>query len=88
MYTDILCRYAIMCNMLVISVGYRLAPEAQAPNGIRDAVAAVKMVIKEKNDFKIDTSRIAIGGDEAGAYIAANVSMWLFEMEEAHIVKF
>lgn len=55
---------------LVVSVGYRLAPEARHPAAVEDAVAAVHWVACHSSEIGGDPDRIAVGGDSAGGNLA------------------
>ncbi|XUM23383.1 alpha/beta hydrolase [Bradyrhizobium oligotrophicum S58] len=59
------------CRLL--SIDYRLAPEHRFPAAIEDATAAVHFAIDRAAALGIDASRIVIGGDSAGATLAAAV---------------
>jgi acetyl esterase len=58
----------------LISVDYRLAPEHKFPAAVDDAVAATEFVSHHAASFGIDAARLVIGGDSAGATLAAVVS--------------
>jgi acetyl esterase len=57
----------------VISVGYRLAPEHRFPAAIDDAYAATEWVFGHCQELGIDPECVAVGGDSAGATLAAVV---------------
>ncbi len=59
----------------VLSVGYRLAPEAKFPAAPEDCYAALCWLSKQGGELGLDTSRIAIGGDSAGGNLAAVTSI-------------
>ncbi len=57
----------------LISVDYRLAPEHKFPAAIEDAIAATEFVARNAASFGIDAEKLVIGGDSAGATLAAVV---------------
>jgi acetyl esterase len=57
----------------LISVDYRLAPEHKFPAAIEDAIAATEFVAHNAASFGIDAEKLVIGGDSAGATLAAVV---------------
>ena len=67
----LLCHYA---GVHVLSVEYRLAPEHPFPAGLEDAAAALAWAQSNAGKLGADPSRVAIGGDSAGANLSAVVS--------------
>jgi acetyl esterase/lipase len=57
----------------LISVGYRLAPEAPFPAAVDDACAATAWIASHSADFALDPKRLCVAGDSAGATLAAVV---------------
>jgi acetyl esterase len=69
---DGFCRaMAERTSAVVVSVGYRLAPEHRAPAACEDAFAAFSWVVEHASDLDIDPQRVAIAGDSAGGNLAA-----------------
>ena len=74
-YDSICRRLALGADCIVASVDYRLAPEHKFPAAVEDSEAAVRWVAKHANDIGGDPARIAVGGDSAGANLAAVVAI-------------
>ena len=55
---------------VIVSIGYRLAPETKFPVIIEDMQNAWKWMHEQARRFGIDRDRIATGGASAGGYLA------------------
>jgi acetyl esterase len=72
---DYVCRkLANVARCAVIAVDYRLAPEHKFPAAVDDAAAALRWIVKEAINLKVDASHIAVGGDSAGGNLSANMA--------------
>jgi acetyl esterase/lipase len=63
------------CHCVVVSVDYRLAPETRYPGALEDNYTALKWVHAHAAELGIDRSRIAVGGESAGAGHAAGLAI-------------
>jgi acetyl esterase/lipase len=64
---------AQMTGCRLVSVDYRLAPEHKFPAAIEDAIAATRWVSEHASSLGIDATKLVVGGDSAGATLAAVV---------------
>ncbi|WP_241996421.1 alpha/beta hydrolase [Kribbella antiqua] len=72
---DSFCRaLADDAGIRVLSVDYRLAPEAPAPTAAEDAIAAFTWAVDHAVDFGAEPGLVAVGGDSAGGNLAAVVA--------------
>jgi acetyl esterase len=69
---DRMCRLlSALIPSLVVSVGYRLAPEAKHPAGLMDCYAALCWIADNSIRIGGDPVRIVLAGDSAGGNLAA-----------------
>ncbi|GAA4070252.1 alpha/beta hydrolase [Actinomadura miaoliensis] len=68
-------RVATGAGTVVISVGYRRAPENRFPAALDDVYAVLTWVAEHAAELGVDPARIAVGGHSAGAGLAAAVAL-------------
>ncbi len=77
---DVSCRtLANAADCVVVSVDYRLAPEHRFPAPFEDAFAALEWAAAHGGELGGDGARLAVGGDSAGATLAAAVALQVRE---------
>lgn len=73
---DVLCRLlAASSGAAVLSVDYRLAPEAKFPAAVDDAWAALVWAAANADALGIDPARLAVAGDSAGGNLSAVMAL-------------
>ena len=73
---DLVCRD--LCHhsgFVVISVDYRLAPEAVFPAAFDNSLGVTRWVSDNADSLNIDRNRLVVGGDSAGGNLAAAVAV-------------
>jgi acetyl esterase len=69
---DSLCRQlALRSGAAVVALDYRLAPEHRFPVAVDDSWAAMRWLASQASTLGLDGARLAVGGDSAGATLAA-----------------
>lgn len=62
-------------DIIVVSVGYRLAPEHPCPAALNDGEAVLRWCRDNADEHQFDLGRLGLGGRSAGAAIAAGVAL-------------
>jgi acetyl esterase len=68
-------RLTAQADCVVVSVDYRLAPEARFPAAPEDCYAVTQWVAGNAGSINADPGKIAVGGDSSGGNLAAVVSL-------------
>ena len=74
-YDDSCRALANAAECVVVSVGYRLAPEHKYPAAVEDAFDATQWVMQNAGSFGGDIQRVAVGGESAGGNLATVVCL-------------
>ncbi len=70
----------------VVAIDYTLAPSGQYPTPVREANAALSFLKANSGALNLDTDRIVIAGDSAGAHIAAQLGIALSSPDYARAI--
>lgn len=69
--------YAAGGGIAVVGVDYSLSPESKFPVAIEETAAVVRWLAEHGAEVGIDGSKLALGGDSAGAHISAATAIKL-----------
>jgi acetyl esterase len=71
-------------EVIIASIEYRMAPEHPYPAALNDTFAAVQWADQHAGEWGGDVTRLALGGDSAGANLAAVAANRLCATAEKH----
>lgn len=69
-----------------IGLNYTVAPEAVYPTAVRQLNDALAHLVANADELHIDTDRIVIAGDSAGAQLASQLAAMITNPDYAHLV--
>ena len=72
-------------GITVVSVDYRCAPKHPFPAGLDDCHSALKWIASHDQELNIDLKRIAVGGNSAGAGLAAALAQLAHDRKEIEL---
>lgn len=81
-YNKVCLNLAQNTNNIVVSIGYRLAPEYKFPNGLEDCYCVAKALYLNKFILNADPDKITLIGDSAGGNLAAALSLMARDRKE------
>ena len=74
--------FAYYCQTLasrgyaVANINYQLAPEGRYPTQMLQVNEAIGFLLAHAEDYRIDTQKIFIGGDSAGAHLSSQMGLY------------
>ena len=74
-HDSIVAKLALASGVKILSIEYGLAPEHRFPNAHDDALASSRWAFDHAEEIGFDRGRIGIGGDSAGANLAASTCL-------------
>jgi acetyl esterase len=81
-FDDSIRRIANSSGMMVAAMDYRLAPEHPFPAGLDDVVATIRWIGEHGKELGIDSSKMALGGQSAGANLALSTALVLRDSDD------
>ncbi|MDU4959389.1 MAG: alpha/beta hydrolase [Sporomusaceae bacterium] len=79
-------RLANATSCLVVNIDYRLAPEYPFPAALEECYAVIRHLHRHAAAFGIDCRRIAVGGQSAGANLAAALCLLARDRREISLL--
>ena len=57
------------------TINYRLAPQSKFPDPVHDVEDAVRWVMRNARDYKVDPKKVALTGESAGGHLVSYVAV-------------
>jgi len=65
-------------NYNVININYERAPEQKYPSPIYQFIEVYEWIVRNSETYNIDLNKLVLAGDSAGAYIAMQIALLIF----------
>jgi acetyl esterase len=86
---DEICRYlSLKCQITVIAINYRLAPESKYPAAHDDVYEATQWIWEHAGLLGLDKAKFAIAGESTGAYFTAATALKSRDMKSSPTFSF
>jgi len=82
--TPAIAKMVVLAGVPFLSVGYRLAPEVQAPVPVTDSYAGLLWLHAHAAELGVDPTRIGVVGESAGGGISASLAHYVKQQHEKH----
>lgn len=70
------CQTLASKGYVVANLNYRLAPEGRYPTQMLQVNEAIGFLLSHAEEYRIDTTKIFIGGDSAGAHLSSQMGLY------------
>ena len=70
------CQTLASRGYVVANLNYQLAPEGKYPTQMLQVNEAIRFLLDRAEEYRIDTQRIFIGGDSAGAHLSSQMGLY------------
>lgn len=70
------CQTLASKGYVVANLNYRLAPEGRYPTQMLQVNEAIRFLISHAEEYRIDATKIFIGGDSAGAHLSSQMGLY------------
>lgn len=69
--------------LVVVTIGYRMAPENPFPAAAEDALCAYQAVVERAAEWGVSADKVFVGGDSAGGNLALSVALQMRDLRRA-----
>ena len=77
---------AVAVGCVVFAIEYRLAPEYPFPTAVHEVIASMRWIRTESDRLGVDPANVSLGGNSAGANLAAAAALAAPDLELRHLL--